>query len=365
VTTVVLAAAVANRYRLGGSIWVRRSWTNALQRLGFEVFLLDELSLDGTPAAFAETRNELQVAGALVDGDQVHGCEREELLDRLDDSALLLNLGGHLRNRELLRRPRVRAFVDLDPGYTQIWHAQGHDVGLAGHDHYFSVGTNVGAPSWTLPTGDVSWHPIRQPVVLEDWPVSDGEFTCFSTVGSWRGPFGPVAWQGSSFGPKAHQFRRFATLPEKVGLPFEAALAIDAADARDRELLESGGWRLRDPDVVASTAGFARYVSTSGAEFSPAQDVYVSTTSGWFSDRTVRYLASGRPAIVQDTGLEHALPLGDGLLAFRTVSEAANCTRDVVARYETHREAARAIAEEFFSPEAALAPLLEVTGVTA
>lgn len=343
---------------------MRRSWATALQRLGFEVFLLDELSPDGTADAFAEMRNELRVAGALLEGDRVHGCGRDELLDRLDDATLLVNLGGHLRNRELLRRPRVRAFIDLDPGYTQIWHAQGHDVGLAGHDHYFTVGTNVGTPSWTLPSGDVTWRPIRQPVVLEDWPVSGEEFTSFSTVGSWRGAFGPVEWQGRWYGPKAHQFRRFATLPETVGLPFEAALAIDAADSRDRKLLESGGWQLRDPGEVATLAGFARYVSTSGAEFSPAQDAYVSTKSGWFSDRTVRYLASGRPAVVQDTGLEQALPLGDGLLAFRTVSEAADCTRDIVARYETHRQAARAIAREFFSPEAALAPLLDATGVT-
>jgi hypothetical protein len=364
VTTVILAAAIANRWGLGGSMWVRRSWATALQRLGFEVLLLDELSPDGTREAFTEAMHELGVEGALLQGDTLHGCERRELLDRLDAAALLVNLGGHLRDRELLRRPKVRAFVDLDPGYTQIWHAQGHDVGLAGHDHYFSVGANVGGRNWTLPSGDVDWRPIRQPVVLEEWPVSKEDFTSFTTVGSWRGAFGPVEWQGRSYGPKAHQFRRFATLPETVGLPFEAALAFDAADARDRDLLESGGWRLRNPGDVATTAGFARYVATSGAEFSPAQDVYVSTASGWFSDRTVRYLASGRPAVVQDTGLERALPLGDGLLTFRTASDAADRARDVVARYETHRSAARAIAEEFFSPEAALAPLFDVTGVT-
>jgi hypothetical protein len=362
-TAVVLAAAVANKGRLGGSIWVRRSWAMALQQLGFQVFLLDELAPGGSAEAFADATKELGVAGAVLEGGKVHGCEPRELHERLDDAALLVNLGGHLRNRDLLRRPRARAFVDLDPGYTQVWHAQGHDVGLAGHDHYFSVGANVGTRAWTLPSGGLSWHAIRQPVVLEDWPVPAGEFTSFTTVGSWRGAFGPVEWQGRSYGPKAHQFRRFAALPETVGLPFEAALAIDPADARDRELLESGGWQLRDPGEVATTGGFARYVSASGAEFSPAQDVYVSTSSGWFSDRTVRYLASGRPAVVQDTGLEQALPLGDGLLAFRTVSEAADCARDVVARYETHRTAARAIAEELFSPEAALAPLLDATGV--
>jgi hypothetical protein len=364
VTAVVLAAAVANRHGLGGSIWVRRSWARALQRLGFDVFLLDELRPDGSAAAFTQATQELGVAGALLDGDEVHGVDRSELLERLDTAALLVNLSGHLRDADLLRRPRVRAFVDLDPGYTQIWHAQGHDVGLRGHDHYFSVGMNVGTPACSLPSGGIRWWPIRQPVVLDDWPVLAGDFTAFTTVGSWRGAFGPVEWEGRCYGPKAHQFRRYAALPDTVGLPFEAVLAIDAADAPDRRLLESGGWQLRDPREVSTTTAFAHYVSASGAEFSPAQDVYVSTSSGWFSDRTVRYLASGRPGIVQDTGLATSLPLGEGLLTFDTLRGAAACARDVVARYETHREAARAIAQQFFSPEAALAPLLEASGVT-
>ena len=363
-TTVVLAAAVANRHRLGGSIWVRRSWARALQRLGFDVFLLDELLPGGDAATFTQATEELGVSGALLEGDNVHGVDRRELLERLDEAALLVNLSGHLRDAELLRRPRVRAFVDLDPGYTQIWHAQGHDVGLRGHDHYFSVGLNLGTPGCSLPDGGIRWRPIRQPVVLDEWPVSTGDFTAFTTVGSWRGAFGPVEWGGRSYGPKAHQFRRYAALPEAAGFTFEAVLAIDDADAPDRRLLESGGWQLRDPSEVATTTAFAQYVSASGAEFSPAQDVYVSTSSGWFSDRTVRYLASGRPAVVQDTGLGTSLPLGEGLLTFRTVHEAAARARDVVARYETHREAARAIARQFFSPEAALTPLLDASGVT-
>jgi hypothetical protein len=331
--------------------------------MGFDVFLLDELRPGGTATAFTQTKEELGMAGALLHGDQVHGVGRPELLERLDAAALLVNLSGHLRDVELLRRPRVRAFVDLDPGYTQIWHAEGHDVGLRGHDHYFSVGMNVGTRACSLPDGGIRWRPIRQPVVLDEWPVAVGDFSGFTTVGSWRGAFGPVEWDGRSYGPKAHQFRRYAALPGEVGLPFEAALDIDVADELDRRLLESGGWRLRDPRQVSTATAFAQYVSASGAEFSPAQDVYVSTSSGWFSDRTVRYLASGRPAVVQDTGIGNSLPLGDGLLTFRTPCEAAACSRDVVARYEAHREAARAVAEEFFSPEAALAPLLEVSGV--
>ena len=365
-TTVVLAAAVANRHRLGGSIWVRRSWATALQRLGFEVFLLDELSPDGTPDAFAETTNELGVDGALLEGDTVHGCGRDELLERLDDAALLVNLGGHLRNRELLRRPRVRAFVDLDPGYTQIWHAQGHDVGLAGHDHYFTrrherrdpepgrcrAETSTGARSASRSCSRTGRSPT-------------GSFTSFTTVGSWRGAFGPVEWQGRSYGLKAHQFRRFATLPETVGLPFEVALAIDAADARDRELLESGGWRLRDPGerrdhgrVRPLRVDLRRRVLARPGRLRLdherlVQRPHASATSP----------AAGPPSCRTPASSKHCRSGTDCSPSERS-SEAADCARDVVARYATHREAARAIAEEFFSPEAALAPLLDATGVT-
>jgi len=365
-TTVVLAAAVANRHRLGGSIWVRRSWARALQRLGFDVFLLDELLPGGDAATFTQATEELGVSGALLEGDNVHGVDRRELLERLDEAALLVNLSGHLRDAELLRRPRVRAFVDLDPGYTQIWHAQGHDVGLRGHDHYFSVGLNLGTPGCSLPDGGIRWRPIRQPVVLDRWPPSEEEaaaFGGFTTVASWRGAYGRPVWEGRSYGLKAHEFRRFASLPQRTGLPFALALDIHPADEHDADRLRVAGWKLLDPSLAGDIEGFRCFVRSSGAEFSAAQGVYVETRSGWFSDRTVRYLACGRPALVQDTGFSEHLPVGEGLLSFRTLEEARDGAQAIVADYERHRRAARRLAERCFAPAAALAPLLEATGV--
>ena len=377
-TTVVVSGAIANKHRHGGSVWVRMSWAEALRTLGFDVVVVEELhraaAVDrhGHPAAAANSANadafdaamaafDFAGAGALLgdDGRSLRGLAAGELAERMREADLLVNISGHLRRPELLALPRRRAFVDLDPGYTQVWQAEGHDVGLAGHDLYFTVGTNVGRARCPLPTSGVPWRAIRQPVVLDRWPVMATPFTRFSTVASWRGAYGRLQWRGCSYGTKAHEFRRLADLPRRTGLPFEIALDIDPADAADAARLRTGGWRLADPAATATTAGFARYVRGSGAEFSAAQGVYARTRSGWLSDRTVRYLAAGRPALVQDTGQGEALPVGAGLVTFRSAEEAARLAGEIVADYDRHAAAARALAAAWFAPGAALAPLLD------
>jgi hypothetical protein len=383
VTTVIVSGAVANKHRHGGSAWVRMSWAEGLRSLGFDVLFVEELdeahAVDhaGHPARSADCANRaafddvMQAFGftgsaALLsaNGTTIDGLAREELLDRAHGAELLVNISGHLRRPELIALARRRVFVDLDPGYTQVWLAQGHDVGASGHDLHFTVGANIGTPRCDLPSGGVRWRPIRQPVVLERWPVVDDGFSRFTTVGSWRGAFGPISWDGRTYGVKAHEFRALADVPRHAGLPFEVVLDVHRADAADAVRLRDGGWSVLDPDATASTAAFARYIQGSGAEFSAAQGVYVHTRSGWCSDRTVRYLASGRPALVQDTGQSDSLPIGEGLLTFSTPDEAVARARELVADHARHRAAARRLAEEYFAPAHALAPLLEAAGVS-
>jgi hypothetical protein len=385
-TTLAVAGALANKHRHGGSVWVRMSWAEALRSLGHEVLFVEQLSAAdcvdavGRRADFAASANAATFRAATAafgfagdaalvcpDDGRVLGMGRDELLERLGDAALLVNLSGHLRWRPALERLPRRVFVDLDPGYTQIWHASGGDAaGLDGHELHFTVGANVGTAACDLPTGGVRWRPIRQPVVLERWPVpeeQERDFGGFTTVASWRGAYGRPVWEGRSYGLKVHEFRRYASLPATTGLPFAAALDIDAADAHDAEHLRAAGWELLDPALVGDVDSFRRFVRSSGAEFSTAQGVYVETCSGWFSDRTVRYLASGRPALVQDTGFSEHLPVGDGIVPFRTLDEARAGAHAIVANYARHSAAARTIAEQCFAPAAALAPLLEAAGV--
>jgi hypothetical protein len=382
-TTLVVAGALANKHRHGGSIWVRMSWAEALRALGFEVVFVEQIAAAdcvdaaGRRAPFAESANAAtfravtsafgfggRAALVCADDGRVLGMERDELLERLGEAALLVNISGHLHWRPALERLPLRVYVDLDPGYTQIWHAGGDPgAGLDGHELHFTVGANVGTPACELPTGGVRWRPIRQPVVLERWSAPGGSFTGFTTVAGWRGAFGRAVWNGRSYGLKAHEFRRFAELPVLARAPFEIALDIHPDDATDARRLGECGWSLRDPADVADVAGFRRFVQRSGAEFSPAQGIYVETNSGWFSDRTVRYLAAGRPALVQDTGFAGSLPTGAGLLTFSDLGGARAGVRAIVEDYERHCAEAGRIAADWFAPAPALAPLIEASGI--
>lgn len=383
-TTVVVSGAVANKHGHGGSIWVRMSWAEGLRRMGFDVLFVEQIDdaacvdLEGNPAPFESSANAATFdavmekfgftgSAALVcpQGERLRGMGRAELLARAGDAELLVNISGHLRWRPLIDRLPRRVFVDLDPGFTQIWHAGGSDAaGLGGHELFFTVGENVGTGRCELPTGGVEWRPVRQPVVLPRWPVATGEeLSGFTTIASWRGAYGRASWGGRSYGLKAHEFRKFADVPRLTGLPFGIALDIHPGDGADTAALEDHGWELIDPATVATPDEFNRFVCSSGAEFSAAQGIYVETNSGWFSDRTVRYLACGRPALVQDTGFAEQLPVGDGLLAFRTLDEAVARSRAIADDYPSHCAAARRIAEEYFASERALAPVVETAGV--
>jgi hypothetical protein len=193
-------------------------------------------------------------------------------------------------------------------------------------------------------------------------PAAPGD--SFTTVGGWRGPFGSLSFQGRTYGVKAHEFRKFADLPRVTSRCFELALDIHASDRHDRELMQGRGWRLVDPRQVAGDPmAFRAYVHGSHAEFSVAKGMYVQTNSGWFSDRTVRYLASGRPALVQDTGFDADIPIGEGLIAFRTIADAMEGVGRIADDYTAHSQAARAIAETCFDSDAVLGRLLEDTGV--
>ena len=256
-----------------------------------------------------------------------------------------------------MRRLRRKAYVDLDPGFTQFWHADGVDrprrARLLLHRRREHRHARLRHPDrrHRLAPGAAAGRARATGRVC-----GDGDPGRFTTVGAWRGAFGVVERDGRTYGLKVHEFRKVIELPARVPLDFEIALDIHPGDDRDREALEAQRLAARRPraDVVRGPLEFRRYVQGSGAEFSVAQGIYVDTNSGWFSDRSVRYLASGRPALVQDTGFSRNYPVGEGLVAFRTLDEAADGARRIAADYEAHRAAARALAEERFDSDKVL-----------
>ena len=342
VTVVAVAGALASKAGNGGEAWVRLSYALGFRRLGCGVRLIEQAH-DATPSDLDYARSTAERFGLeYTDADTAAGGD------------LLVNISGNVHSRTVRRRFRRTAFVDIDPGFTQFWHERGIER-IPRHDVYFTIGQNIGRSSCPIPTCGIAWRHTRPPVVLDEWPVAHGGFDRFTTVSTWRSPFGPI----EPYGLKHHQWRTFLHLPSQAGLVFEAALRLDPADAADHNALDAQGWRLVDPEVAAEPDGFRDYVRGSGAEFSVAQGIYVETRSGWFSDRSTRYLASGRPVLVQETGFSQHIPVGEGLLAFTTPDEAAAAARAIVGDYDRHARAARAVAEEHFDSDKVLAELLE------
>lgn len=381
-TPLVVAGALANKPGNGGEAWVRMEWVAGLRRLGFDVWFLEQIDrgnlLDGAdrsggrpaPTAFFEEvvrRFGLEDRAALLDdrGRGVVGQDARTLEEVAAEAALLVNISGNLSVQPLFDRFRRRAFVDLDPGYTQLWHTAGLDEArLPGHDLFFTVGLNIGSTGCTIPDGGIHWRPLPPPVLLDEWPVRGDADPRFTTVASWRGSFGTLEHEGRTLGSKAHEFRRFLELPRHVPAPLEIALDIHPGDRRDLVALQEHGWRIVDPTGVASSPdAYREYIQGSGAEFSVAQGMYVATGSGWFSDRTARYLASGKPALVQDTGFSVHYAGDQGLVAFRTLEEAAAGARRIARDYEAHCAAARELAEAQFDSDAVLGALVDEAGV--
>jgi hypothetical protein len=252
-------------------------------------------------------------------------------------------------------------FLDIDPGFGQMWRELGLADVFAGHDVHVTIGENVGRAECTVPTCGIAWLTTRQPVVLSHWPMQRSTGARFTSVCSWRGAYDPVELGGTRYGLRVHEFRRFAPLPRETEESFELALDIHPAETSDLQLLERTGWRLADPAAVAGDPrSYRTYVQASKAELMVAKNMYVETRSGWFSDRSICYLASGRPVVAQDTGLAGLLPAGDGLVTFTTLGEAREAVGSIGGDYARHARAARAIAEEYFDSDKVLGRLSDL-----
>lgn len=366
---VVVAGAIAQKPGYGGHTWALLQYVLGFRELGWDVLFLDALAstacrdATGQPCAPANSINLAYVA-ALVErfnlagsyalsidgGREWVGVDGTAAMDRLRSSDFLLNIMGFLTDPELLAAAPRRVFLDIDPGFGQMWRElKLHDV-FGGHDAFVTIGENIGRPGCTVPTCGLPWVTTPQPVVLRYWPVAAPPAgpPKFSSVASWRGAYGPIEFAGRTYGLRVHEFRRFLELPARTGLAFELALDIHDADARDRQRLVEQGWRLAPPSVAKSVDSYQEYIHQSAAEFMVAKNMYVQSASGWLSDRSLCYLASGRPVLAQDCGTPAAYRRGEGLVLFTSLDEAADGARAIVADYPRHARAARELAEAHF-----------------
>jgi hypothetical protein len=366
---IVIGAAFAHRAGYGGHAWALLQYVLGFRQLGFDVTVVDRLEPEmvngsGSASALAYLRGLLEPDGIPYtvlgrDGTALAGLSRIRMLERIRKARFLLNVMGFVRDGEVLEAARKRVFLDIDPGFGQVWSELGLADVFAGHDAFVTVGRSIGCEGCGVPTCGLTWLTMPHPVVLERCPPVDGG-DAFTSVGSWRGPYDRLEFRGRVLGLRVHEFRRFADLPRRVNATFRLALEIDSSDERDIALLHRCGWRLVDPtEVAAEPYAYLRFVQASRAELAIAKGIYVELRTGWLGDRTVCYLASGKPALVQDTDLAPHYQLGEGLLAFRTIDDAIAGVRRIQADYVTHARAARKLAEEQFEATRVLSKLVE------
>jgi hypothetical protein len=377
--TVILGTRGTSGWpEFAGSTWVRLQYVLGLLQLGVDAVWVDRLpridelkhhhTLDYLMRRFDRTMADFGLGErycVVYDGGaRYFGMPEPRLQEVVRRADLLINISGHLPPDCPLMGVARRAYVDVDPGFTQIW-AREFDMGLARHHVFFTVGQNVGTTTFRIPTGGVEWTPVLPPVALGQWPRrSDPRCTRFSTVADWRGSQ-EAMYEEEYYGGKRKEFLRLLRLPRDSGFPIEVALCVGPEDCEDVELLVGNKWVLHDPYLYAGDPhSYREFIQLSRGEFSVAKGGYVKSNSGWVSDRTACYLASGKPALVQSTGFEPHLPVGRGLLTFGTMAEAVAGLEDIDANYEQHCRAARRLAEERFDASVVLRRMLAVAGVT-
>lgn len=297
------------------------------------------------------------------------------------DADVMINVsGGCLLRDEYLRCAR-KILIDTDPGLNHFRNYPRQDTqpnwggghGYRSHDYFFTYAERIGLQDCVLPDLGLEWHPTRPPVVLELWRQAPPG-TTWTTVMTWKPHLHDViVYKGVEYGTKEAEFERIESLPRLVTCRLELAAGgtdrpDDEVEARTwyptRPRWEALGWSVVDAHAVsASPEHYRQYIESSRGEFSVAKNIYAATRSGWFSCRSVCYLAAGRPVVVQDTGFPELIPCGDGVLAFSTLAEAAKSLRRVEADYPHHQAAARDVAERYFASDRVLGDILARVGL--
>lgn len=382
----VVVLGMLTKIPVPGVAWQLIHYLLGLHRLGVDVYYAEihgrnpasfmRGNDDGAVAAAGYIASTLAGSGlserwayrALHSDGACYGLSQQRLAEVLDSADLLINLHGGTRIVPEIRRSERLVLLETDPVRLQVELNRGQPRAtefVKAHSGLFTFAEALGRDGCGLPAlARYRFKPTRQPVVIELWnepaECRDGAFT---TVGSFRQPGKDITFRGDTYRwSKHHELMKVIELPARTTASFE--LALSGVDDGDRDLLTRAGWKVRDAGAFGlGTEPYRSYIKGSKAEFTVAKDQNVRLRTGWFSDRSATYLASGKPVVTQDTGFAGILPAGRGLLAFNGLAGAQEAVEEVERNYEAHSRAARAIARECFDSGRVLGTLLDEVGL--
>ena len=375
----------AGQMPLAGIAWQAMHYLVALKKLGYDAWYVEDsgtnpydprvesvvMSCEYNLAHLRQAMERFGFGDRFVYrcgiDNSYYGLTREEVNRLYAEADALINLcGAHYLHEHHLRCP-VRIMIDTDPGYQQINYAKGDPAErtyLDAHTHFFTYGANIGRADCPIPLSGIDWRPTRPPVDVDLWPEPENNADCFTSIASWDNRGKDIEYDGATYLWSKHvNFVRFLDIPERrPGTCFRMAIRPPSESVRGE--VEGHGWRLIDPrPISAQIDSYRDFIAGSRGEFTVAKDIYVRTNSGWFSDRAVCYLASGRPVVTMRTGFDRRCPSGEGLFEFSTHDEALAALDAIAADYRRHSSAARELAREHFDAQRVVGALLVEAGL--
>ena len=372
----IIVAGTIGQSGLGGQAWAVLQYLLGFRALGHDVYYLEDCGITSWAYHWekGELTSELDYPAAYVNAclepfgfgdkwiyrtsDGSLGIPLKEFHERCCEADLLIMRAAPLWVwREEYKAPKRRAFIDVDPGFTQIRIAQG-DKGVAEGvtrcERRFSVGQRIGANDCPIPSEAGPWIPTLPPVFLPEWPRVTTAADEFTSIIRWQG-FREAEHQGAAYGQRDKEFPKFFDLPARTRQKFCVAMI-----GTKPETLTTHGWVVAPGEQISKTPQtYREFIQKSRGEFCVPKHGYVATRGGWMSDRSVCYLASGRPVLMEETGISESMTTGEGLVTFHDLDSAVNAVREVNSQYEQHSHADRALAENIFSTAKVLPQFLD------
>jgi hypothetical protein len=372
-------SSLVNNQQAGGHWSWFLQYPLGLKALGHRVFWLELLQSSG------QRENDLRLVRDFFDRLAIYGLdgscavllfkanldfqaiEEGETLARSSEDVhgiirsadLLLNFCCAIR-QPLLALFKRRALLDFDPGHLQL-SALTWDLGIQQHEVLLTIGARINAPDSQVPSLGREWRTFEPFVYLPMWrtaPDPDPDAP-FSSITQWTWEELVLQDRVLSVSKRA-AYLKYLELPRIARRAFQLAANIGSQDpAGDGRLFREHGWSIVDPNEVAGTPSqYQDYIRASRAEFMCAKPIHTQLKTGWFSDRSIAYLASARPVLAEDTGFTERLPTGAGLLPFRNIEEAVEGAAEIDGNYDRHSRAAREMAADLFDSQRCLAAML-------
>jgi hypothetical protein len=374
--TIIVGGYIVG-YPLGGMSWHHLNYLLGLQELGHEVWFYEYGAWPpynpvtrtaewdhsyGTEYLGAQFRQYgLPANWCYQMGEQTVNMTRQELAALFARADLMICVSGITPLEVIDPRPKLMLVIDTDPVFTQL--RMSRDLQFLSYYKKFDAcatfGRLIGTSVCELPTHGINWIPTNQPIALSHWPVIPCTSNAFTTIGRWEHAADRhIEFQGRTYlSSKSVEWQKVIDLPGHTNWTMTLAMQAMPHEAADR--FRAYGWNIVDPEVVAHDCkSFQNFLAESAGEFTVAKQIYSQIKSGWYSDRSAAYLASGRPVVTQSTGFESWIPTGQGLFAFETLGQAQAALDLIESDYSRHQKSARELAEQYFGSQIVLRKLL-------